>query len=80
MWGCANPYLRWAAGQFLLIEAADHLPRWVSPATADNRVFFSDGKLHLVPTPTSPVRIVSAGCCECSDIYEEGGSVSEGEG
>ena len=25
-------------GEFLLIEAADHLPAWVKPTNADNRV------------------------------------------
>jgi len=25
-------------GEFMLIEAADHLPRWLNPDTAENRV------------------------------------------
>jgi len=25
-------------GEFLLIEAADYLPKWLNPDTADNRV------------------------------------------
>ena len=41
-------------GSFLLIEAADALPRWVDPDTAQNRVFLAGGKLHIVPQPTSP--------------------------
>ena len=41
-------------GEFLLIEAAEQIPAWLSPENAENRVFFHGGKLHLVPHPTSP--------------------------
>lgn len=27
-------------GEFLLIEAADHLPKWLGPETSENRVSF----------------------------------------
>ncbi|KFK28248.1 hypothetical protein AALP_AA8G491700 [Arabis alpina] len=36
-------------GEFLLIEAAFHLPRWVNPETSRNRVFIRGGDLHIVP-------------------------------
>ncbi|SPO20935.1 related to SGT1 protein [Ustilago trichophora] len=36
-------------GQFLLIEAADHLPYWVTPEAVTNRVWIFDGHLHLIP-------------------------------
>ncbi|UYV79534.1 ECD [Cordylochernes scorpioides] len=36
-------------GEFLLIEVADHLPNWVDPETAVNRVYLYRGQLHLVP-------------------------------
>ncbi|KAJ9476829.1 hypothetical protein PHBOTO_000484 [Pseudozyma hubeiensis] len=36
-------------GQFLLIEAADYLPEWVSPEAVTNRVWIYDGHLHLIP-------------------------------
>ncbi|KAG6467130.1 hypothetical protein ZIOFF_075046 [Zingiber officinale] len=36
-------------GEFLLIEAAFALPRWLEPDTSDNRVFIRGGKLHIVP-------------------------------
>eukprot|EP01083_Nonionella_stella_P289737 985953_1 len=36
-------------GQFLLIEAAAHLPDWVNPDSVENRVFIDEGELHLVP-------------------------------
>ncbi|XP_055528235.1 protein ecdysoneless isoform X2 [Wyeomyia smithii] len=37
-------------GEFLLIEAAEHLPRWANPDRCEGRVFICDGKLHLVET------------------------------
>ncbi|CAH1992227.1 unnamed protein product [Acanthoscelides obtectus] len=39
-------------GEFLLIEAANVLPRWASPETCENRVYIYNGCIHLVP-PTS---------------------------
>ncbi|XP_050367338.1 protein ecdysoneless homolog [Argentina anserina] len=36
-------------GEFLLIEAAFHLPRWLNPQTSSNRVFIRRGELHIVP-------------------------------
>ena len=36
-------------GEFLLIEAAHELPRWVRPENATNRVWICNGDLHLVP-------------------------------
>ncbi|EEF28427.1 SGT1 protein, putative [Ricinus communis] len=36
-------------GEFLLIEAAFHLPRWVHPDNIANRVFVRGGNLHIVP-------------------------------
>ncbi|KAK7266638.1 hypothetical protein RIF29_19287 [Crotalaria pallida] len=36
-------------GEFLLIEAALHLPRWLNLDTADHRVFIHNGDLHIIP-------------------------------
>ncbi|XP_010938622.1 protein ecdysoneless homolog [Elaeis guineensis] len=36
-------------GEFLLIEAAFSLPRWLDPDTSTNRVFIRRGDLHIVP-------------------------------
>ncbi|WFC96341.1 hypothetical protein MBRA1_002998 [Malassezia brasiliensis] len=36
-------------GEFLLIEAAHELPKWVRPENAMNRVWICDGELHLIP-------------------------------
>ncbi|KAL8962477.1 MAG: hypothetical protein Q9193_001120 [Seirophora villosa] len=36
-------------GEFLLIEAAEALPRWLNPEVADNRVWINSGKLFIVP-------------------------------
>ena len=40
-------------GQFLLIEAANALPRWLNPEIADFRVWLNNGKLLIVP-PEKP--------------------------
>ncbi|KAF8944685.1 hypothetical protein BGZ47_003910 [Haplosporangium gracile] len=36
-------------GEFLLIEAADHIPAWLDPENSDNRVFIYQGNLHIIP-------------------------------
>ncbi|KAF9905072.1 hypothetical protein EC991_002025 [Linnemannia zychae] len=36
-------------GEFLLIEAADHIPTWLDPENSDNRVFIYQGNLHIIP-------------------------------
>ncbi|KAJ3417516.1 hypothetical protein HDV05_003380 [Chytridiales sp. JEL 0842] len=41
-------------GQFLLIEAAHVLPDWLDPSNADNRVYISQGHLHIIPLPQTP--------------------------
>ncbi|XP_075224302.1 ecdysoneless cell cycle regulator [Lycorma delicatula] len=40
-------------GEFLLIEAADVLPKWASPETCEQRVFLHGGKVHLIPLSSS---------------------------
>uniref|UniRef100_A0A061QTT0 Protein sgt1 n=1 Tax=Tetraselmis sp. GSL018 TaxID=582737 RepID=A0A061QTT0_9CHLO len=39
-------------GEFLLIEAAYSLPRWLKPETSANRVFLYGGEVHIVPLPS----------------------------
>uniref|UniRef100_A0A3P9KNS1 Ecdysoneless homolog (Drosophila) n=1 Tax=Oryzias latipes TaxID=8090 RepID=A0A3P9KNS1_ORYLA len=39
-------------GEFILIEAADYLPKWLSPDTSENRVFLFRGELHIIPRPS----------------------------
>ncbi|KAF7320025.1 SGT1-domain-containing protein [Mycena kentingensis (nom. inval.)] len=36
-------------GEFLLIEAADELPDWVTPSNAENRVWIYAAHLHIIP-------------------------------
>lgn len=36
-------------GEFLLIEAAVYLPKWLNPSTSVNRVFLRGGRLCVVP-------------------------------
>ncbi|KAL3426211.1 hypothetical protein PVAG01_03001 [Phlyctema vagabunda] len=39
-------------GEFLLIEAANALPRWLNPEIADNRVWINGKNIHLIPLDT----------------------------
>uniref|UniRef100_A0A8C8RKH4 Ecdysoneless cell cycle regulator n=1 Tax=Pelusios castaneus TaxID=367368 RepID=A0A8C8RKH4_9SAUR len=41
-------------GEFLLIEAADFLPKWLKPENSANRVFFHQGELCIIPQPKTP--------------------------
>ncbi|KAJ2155913.1 hypothetical protein GGF46_005523 [Coemansia sp. RSA 552] len=36
-------------GEFLLAEAAMHIPQWLTPENSANRVFIHKGQLHIVP-------------------------------
>jgi hypothetical protein len=36
-------------GEFLLIEAANVLPSWVTPENSTNRLWLQGGNLHLIP-------------------------------
>lgn len=47
-------------GQFLLIEAANALPRWLNPEIADFRVWLNNGKLLIIPLEKSGGQIVEA--------------------
>ncbi|KAK0603902.1 hypothetical protein LWI29_009917 [Acer saccharum] len=41
-------------GEFLLIEAAFHLPRWLKPENSDNRMFIRRGHVHIIPRKSLP--------------------------
>ena len=38
-------------GDFLLIEAAYSLPKWLKPETSANRIWLKSGSLHVIPLP-----------------------------
>ncbi|XP_053382124.1 protein ecdysoneless homolog [Mercenaria mercenaria] len=65
--------------EFLLIEAADGLPKWLNPESAENRVYIYNGELHIIPIPQSPAdvaafprSITSIGdAVECVRTYSE---------
>lgn len=40
-------------GEFLLIEAANALPKWLDPDIADHRVWINSGNLYLIHPPLS---------------------------
>ncbi|CAN6821498.1 unnamed protein product [Brassica oleracea] len=60
-------------GEFLLIEAAFHLPRWLNPETSRNRVFVRGGDLHVVPRSRLPDPSLLA---SLRFLLERGGSES----
>lgn len=41
-------------GEFLLVEAANVLPRWLSPEIDHNRVWIHDGNLFIIPVKDEP--------------------------
>lgn len=45
-----------ADGEFLLIEAANVLPKWLSPEMDQNRVWIHDGKLVIIPVGDDAAR------------------------
>lgn len=47
--------LRDTDGEFLLIEAAEHLPDWLDPDNSYNRVFIFNGSLHIIPIERMPI-------------------------
>ena len=51
-------------GDFLLIEAAPALPRWLRPDTAPHRVWLVGGRVHIVPpevgSPAAPLTVTTA--------------------
>jgi len=46
---CANCSLQDGEGEFLLIESALHIPDWLKPETAENRVWIHNGELKVIP-------------------------------
>ncbi|KAI0836124.1 SGT1-domain-containing protein [Hypoxylon sp. FL0890] len=40
-------------GEFLLVEAANVLPKWLSPEIDSNRAWIHDGKLYIIPLAAS---------------------------
>ena len=62
-------------GEFLLIEAAYTLPRWLKPELSANRVWLSGGALHLVPLPSPAAPALppspsaaQVGCVHCCSL------------
>lgn len=47
-------------GQFLLIDAANALPRWLNPEIADFRIWLNDGKLLIIPLENQSDQVIEA--------------------
>ncbi|XP_055911872.1 protein ecdysoneless [Eupeodes corollae] len=49
-----------ADGEFLVIEAADYLPKWANPDTCEQRVYIAEGHLLLVQnSPSNTAAVLS---------------------
>jgi hypothetical protein len=46
---CSNSSVQDGEGEFLLIESALHIPDWLKPETAENRVWIHNGELKVIP-------------------------------
>lgn len=46
-------------GQFLLIEAADHIPHWIKPENSKFRVWINNSSLNIIPIPRDPMEIMT---------------------
>jgi len=46
---CADSSVQDGEGEFLLIESALHIPDWLKPETAENRVWIHNGELKVIP-------------------------------
>ncbi|PRP89701.1 protein SGT1-like [Planoprotostelium fungivorum] len=44
-------------GQFLLVEAAYHLPKWLEGEISEQRVWIHQGHLHIIKPPQSPAEL-----------------------
>ncbi|XP_035205456.1 protein ecdysoneless homolog [Stegodyphus dumicola] len=44
-------------GEFLLIEAAEYVPKWLNPDTSENRIFIYQGSVHIIPIASNPSEI-----------------------
>lgn len=46
-------------GEFLLIEAADFLKKWMTPEACEQRVYVHQGAVHIIPIPQSPAELTT---------------------
>eukprot|EP01125_Pyxidicula_operculata_P021897 TRINITY_DN873_c0_g1_i1.p1 TRINITY_DN873_c0_g1~~TRINITY_DN873_c0_g1_i1.p1 ORF type:complete len:600 (+),score=203.61 TRINITY_DN873_c0_g1_i1:50-1849(+) len=44
-------------GQFLLIEAAMNIPKWLKPTNSDNRVWLYNNEWHIIPIAKTPQQL-----------------------
>ncbi len=48
-------------GEFMLIEASDHIPQWITPENCSNRVWLKNGKLNIIPLNESSCKATENG-------------------
>lgn len=68
-------------GEFLLIHAANFLPKWASSAAdncMNNRVFMFDGQLHIIPPATNPSQVTYLPAAGSIDTGYNGAKIVSG--
>ncbi|KAL8276826.1 hypothetical protein RQP46_010757 [Phenoliferia psychrophenolica] len=58
-------------GEFLLIEGAEELPKWVTPDNAANRVWIHQQQLHLVPLEHSSTLPFAASASDSASATDD---------
>lgn len=57
-------------GEFLLIEAAGALPKWLNPDIAENRVWINNGHLRIIPLPPSQTQAATSRNLSLTDALD----------
>ena len=77
----ADNRIRDTDGEFLLIEAANVLPSWVTPENSTNRLWLNNGNLHLIPLSirSTPPKARQMPDVEDEDTFDPDAWISEGD-
>lgn len=67
-------------GEFLLIEAAYAIPRWVSPDNSENRVFIREGRVHLIGPAVGKAKLKPLSVSEAVGVMKAGEFVTKASG
>ena len=67
-------------GEFLLIEAAYAIPRWLSPDNSENRVFIREGCVHLIGPAVGKGKLKPLSVSEAVGVMKGGKFVTKASG
>ena len=66
-------------GDFLLIEAADYLPKWCEPDNCDNRVFIYRQAVHIISPKYKPLEDGMPSIAEAIDLIRQNPGLTRAE-